>query len=118
MRSTNHRSATLAARAHSMRCAQTETEEILWRELRSSRLGVPFRRQVVLLGRFIVDFLAPSARLIIEVDGGYHVQCRSADESRERKLRRAGYRVVRVSAEDVRGELPVVVARIRAGLGP
>jgi very-short-patch-repair endonuclease len=33
-------------------------------------VGVERRRQVV-IGRFIADFVAPSARLIVEVDGGY-----------------------------------------------
>jgi very-short-patch-repair endonuclease len=37
-----------------------------------AKLGVQFRRQVPLAGRFIVDFSAASARLIVEVDGTYH----------------------------------------------
>jgi very-short-patch-repair endonuclease len=32
------------------------SERRLWQELRSGKLGVPFRRQVVLLNRLIVDF--------------------------------------------------------------
>ena len=55
---------TLALHAHTMRQAPTESEARLWRALRSSRLGVAFRRQVPLLG-FIADFYAPSARLIV-----------------------------------------------------
>ncbi|MBK8999545.1 MAG: DUF559 domain-containing protein [Myxococcales bacterium] len=38
---------------------------ILWQELRGCKLGVEVRRQVV-LGDHIVDFLVPSAKLIIE----------------------------------------------------
>ena len=48
---------------------------------------------------FIVDFLALSARLVVEVDGGYHAQRGRADARRDEKLRRAGYRVLRVRAE-------------------
>jgi len=52
-----------------MRAAPTTTESLLWAELSGSKLGVGFRRQVP-LGRYIADFLAPSDKLIVEVDGG------------------------------------------------
>jgi very-short-patch-repair endonuclease len=45
----------------------------------AGQLGVSFRRQVPLGNRFIVDFLAPVARLVVEVDGGYHARRREAD---------------------------------------
>jgi very-short-patch-repair endonuclease len=54
---------TLRARQH--RSNLTPTEATLWAHLRGHRLGVYFRRQVP-LGRFIVDFLAPSAHLIVK----------------------------------------------------
>ena len=94
-----------------MRLTPTDSEVRLWRALRSSQLGVAFRRQVPLLG-FIADFYAPSVRLIVEVDGGYHEHRVSADERRDRKLARAGYRTLRVSAELVARDLPAVVAAI------
>jgi very-short-patch-repair endonuclease len=59
---------------------------------------VRFRRQVVLLDRYIVDFYAPSLRLVVEVDGGYHRLRKTADARRDRELRRAGYTVLRVRA--------------------
>jgi very-short-patch-repair endonuclease len=83
--------------------------------LRSSQLGVRFRRQVVLCG-YIVDFCAPSADLVVEVDGGYHALRRRADARRDEKLRRAGYRVLRVSAEMVRRDLQAVLAAVEAVL--
>ncbi|RYZ01020.1 MAG: DUF559 domain-containing protein [Myxococcales bacterium] len=67
--------------------------------LQRRQLGVVFRRQVVVLGRYIADFLAPSVKLIVEVDGGYHARRGAADARRDEALRRAGYRVVRVPAE-------------------
>jgi very-short-patch-repair endonuclease len=92
--------------------AATESEEALWRALRSSQLGVRFRRQVVLLDRFIVDFYAPSHRLVVEVDGKYHARRRVRDARRQRALERAGYRMVRVDAEQVRSDLPAVLETI------
>ena len=42
---------------------------------------------------------APKARLVVEVDGGYHEVRVTADARRTRWLERQGYRVVRVSGE-------------------
>ena len=106
---------TLALHAHTMRQAPTDSEARLWRALRSSQLGVAFRRQAPLLG-FIADFYAPSARLIVEVDGGYHARRVTADARRDRKLQRAGYRVVRLPAELVMRDLPAALRAVRRAL--
>ena len=105
--------ALIALHAHQMRQAPTDSEARLWSALRSSQLGVAFRRQVPLLG-FIADFYAPSLRLIVEVDGGYHARRTSADARRDRKLARSGYRVLRVDAEQVMRELPAAIVKIAA----
>ena len=112
----NGRNSEASVRGPSRSLADTTTPEArLWRALRSSRLGVAFRRQVPLLG-FIADFYAPSARLIVEADGGYHAGRLSADERRDRKLARAGYRVVRLPAELVTRDLPAAVLAVRRAL--
>jgi len=74
-----------------------------------------FRRQVVLQG-YIADFYACSDALVVEVDGSWHGKRERRDARRERTLRAAGYRVLRVSAEDVLRSLPSVVARIREAI--
>ncbi|MGC4067432.1 MAG: DUF559 domain-containing protein [Polyangiaceae bacterium] len=66
------RSVTLSQRAHAFRHNPTRTEALLWSALRSGQLGVTFRRQVVIGGRYIADFAAPAVRLIIE---WYGSQC-------------------------------------------
>jgi very-short-patch-repair endonuclease len=71
---------------------------------------------VPLAERFIVDFYAPRARLVVEVDGGWHARRGAADASRDAKLRCLGYRVLRISAELVMADLPAAVALIRAAL--
>ena len=71
---------------------------MLWEALRCCQLGVRFRRQVVLQG-FIVDFFAPSARLVVEVDGAQHAQRRGADKRRDRALAVAGLSVLRLPAQ-------------------
>ncbi len=98
-----------------MRCSPTSSEQLLWLALRRGRLGVSFRRQVV-LGPFVVDFLAPAIRLVVEVDGGYHSRRQAQDARRDEKLRRWGYGVLRVQAEEVAHSLPDVVQRIREAI--
>jgi very-short-patch-repair endonuclease len=57
--------------AHSLRAAMTNTEQTLWSRVRRKQvLGVQFYRQKP-IGKYIVDFYAPRARLVIEVDGSH-----------------------------------------------
>ena len=104
----------LFARQH--RTCLTESEARLWSALNARQLGVSFRRQVPVAGLFIADFLAPAIRLIVEVDGPIHTRKQSADARRERKLQRAGFRIVRVSAELVLTDLSAAVELVRAAL--
>jgi very-short-patch-repair endonuclease len=100
-----------------MRFALTPSEAALWALIRGRRvLGVQFRRQVVLGGRFIADFLAPAARLVVEVDGGYHSRREQADARRDAALRSLGYRVLRLQAEVVEREPGRALALVREAL--
>jgi very-short-patch-repair endonuclease len=105
----------LAERGLAMRSSPTASEDALWRMLRSQQLGVRFRRQVP-IGRFVVDFLAPSRRLVVEVDGGYHVARAHLDARRDRALARLGYRVLRIDAALVLAQPAAALARIREAL--
>ena len=109
--------AVLAEHARQQRHQPTEEEAILWRSLQGRRLGVAFRRQAPIAGRFIADFLAPAVGWIVEVDGLYHHRRRAADRRRDEWLARRGYHVVRIEAELVRRDLPEALQRIRAALG-
>jgi very-short-patch-repair endonuclease len=111
-----HRSAVLGGRASAMRAAPTSTEALLWEQLRGSKLGVGFRRQVV-IGPYIVDFCAPSARLVVEVDGGYHAARARQDARRDRWLEREGWRVLRVDATELLRFPAKVTALITRELG-
>ena len=102
-------------RAQQHRASLSRAESLLWSALCRGQLGVRFRRQVV-VGEFIVDFLAPSVRVIVELDGDEHRLKRSADAARDRKLGRLGYRVVRVLNRDVERDLGGVVGVIRAAV--
>ncbi len=108
--------ALLAGRAQFMRHNPTDTERALWFHQSGKKLGVAFKRQVV-VDRFVVDYLAPSVRLIAEVDGKYRSHRVSADARRDRVLQRMGYRVLRLDAELVRCNLQDAVACIRRAVG-
>ncbi|HRG98865.1 MAG TPA: DUF559 domain-containing protein [Polyangiaceae bacterium] len=95
-----------------MRRSPTASERILWEYLRHGRLGVPFRRQVV-LGRFIVDFFAPSVRLAVEVDGAVHASRAQYDALRDRGLAELGMRLLRVQAWRVERDVAAVVEAVR-----
>ncbi len=99
-----------------MRAEPTLSERALWSALCGGQLGVWFRRQVPVVGKYIADFCAPSRRLIVEVDGPYHAQRAAQDARREAALRKAGWRVLRLPAELVLTELPQAVERVKQAL--
>jgi very-short-patch-repair endonuclease len=76
---------------------------------------VRFNRQVP-IGPFICDFVARSAKLIIEVDGGQHGWQADEDRARTRYLESQGYRVIRFWNSDVLERLEAVVAEIKAAI--
>ena len=103
--------------ARNMREQPTNSERLLWAELSAGKLGVWFRRQVV-VGTSIVDFMAPARKLVVEIDGGYHADARRqrADARRDELLERSGYRVLRLPAELVLDNLPEAVQLVVAAL--
>ena len=112
-----HRQIVLTQRAHEMRHQLTPSEAALWAAISRNQLGVTFRRPVLVGNRYIVDFLAPSILLVVEVDGLYHARRIAADSRRERLLRRLGYRVLRLDADLVIARLAEAVERVRGALG-
>jgi very-short-patch-repair endonuclease len=82
-------------RARELRNRATHAEQHLWRFLRRRQLsGYYFRRQVPIAG-YIADFACFEAKLVIELDGGQHVDRRSYDEHRRRRIEAEGFRVLR-----------------------
>ncbi len=87
--------------AHALRRNQTDAERKLWSALRNHGVdGIHFRRQHA-IGNFIVDFCAPQAKLIIEVDGGQHLEQERYDTERSAFLLAKGYLVLRFWNDDV-----------------
>ncbi len=104
----------LKSRARSLRANLTDAEERLWARLRRKQiLGVQFYRQKP-IGNYIVDFYAPAARLIVEVDGSQHFE-RAQDERDRRRtahFEQMGLRVLRYNDRQVFLELDSVAEDI------
>ena len=82
----------------------TEAERILWELIKSKQLGTKFRRQHI-IGNYIADFANLHYHLVIEIDGGYHLEDSQfvKDEYRTEKLAEKGFEVIRFSNEEVIG---------------
>jgi very-short-patch-repair endonuclease len=73
----------------------TDAERALWGRLRKRQVsGFAFRRQFP-LGHYIVDFVCLAERLIVELDGGQHIEQQEYDTRRTAWLEKQGYRVIR-----------------------
>ena len=101
-------------RARVLRAQLVVGESRLWNELRNRQLsGFKFVRQAA-IGSYFADFACREKKLIVEVDGGTHgLETEiAADEVRTAGLRRLGYRVFRVTNEDVARNLAGVLDSI------
>jgi very-short-patch-repair endonuclease len=88
-------------RARRLRHDGTDAERKLWHHLRHQQLaGHKFRRQYPLYG-YIVDFVCVPALLVIELDGGQHLDALDYDQRRTEILEREGYCVVRFWNDEV-----------------
>ena len=93
------------SRARELRKNSTEAESALWSKLRSRQLsGYHFRRQHP-VGMYIVDFVCLDSRLVVELDGGQHLESSEYDEARTAYLSSRGYSVIRFWNNQVFAEI-------------
>ena len=101
-----------------LRSEMTECERLLWSRLRRKQLNeVQFYRQKP-IGSYIVDFYAPAASLVVEVDGAQHKDQIHAqnDAHRDESLESQGLKVLRFTNQQVQQELDSVVTVVVAAL--
>ena len=95
--------------ARNLRHEQTDCENLLWSRLRAHRLfGLKFRRQQP-VGRYVVDFPCPERKLIVELDGGQHMDRAGHDVERDAWLKSEGYVVLRYWNNEVMANLDGVL---------
>ena len=102
---------TQTASAGTLRTSMTDAERKLWHALRSSQLGVKFRRQHR-IDRYIADFLFIEPKLVIEIDGGQHADDAIRDVYRTTILEAHGVKVIRFWNNEVLQNLDGALQKI------
>jgi very-short-patch-repair endonuclease len=102
--------------ARQLRKEVTPAEAKLWAYLRGNKLeGVNFRRQHA-IGKYIVDFCSPKAKLVIELDGSQHLDQKDYDENRTEYLASRGYNVIRFWNNDVMNRIEDIMQAVHQAL--
>ena len=100
-------------RAKALRKASTDAENLLWYRLRSRQLlDLKFRRQRP-IGKYVADFACLEIGLVIELDGGQHLEQVAYDAAREEEMERLGFRTIRFWNNEVLKETDAVMEKIR-----
>jgi len=107
-------SPTIFKYAEELRKNQTLSEEILWNELKGKKLGVKFRRQHPIY-KYIADFYCHEKKLVIELDGEYHLDSdqKDYDKYRSGDLKEFGIQVIRFTNDEITTELENVITKIK-----
>ena len=104
----------LLEQAKKMRREMTPEEKSLWEALRGNRVGGWHFRRQQLFGGYIADFYCHATGVVIELDGKWHETQLEYDAARDQALSEYGIRILRIKNEEVRHNLPEVMARIAA----
>jgi len=107
----NHRK----PRTRHLRHNMTDAEARLWFLLRGRRLAdAKFRRQVP-IGPYVVDFFCHEHGLIVEADGGQHLESRH-DAKRTQYLEQQGCAVLRFWNDEILNNQDAVLTKILEAL--
>ncbi|MFA5111939.1 MAG: DUF559 domain-containing protein [Desulfobaccales bacterium] len=101
----------LKAKGRQLRQNLTDSERVLWQRLRGKQLAdVQFYCQKP-IGDYIVDFYAPKAKLVIEIDGSQHLEGQHAekDKNRDEYLASLGLMVLRFDSRQALKETEAVM---------
>jgi len=110
----------LKSLARELRKSMTDAEKHLWSKLSRRKLsGYQFYRQRI-IESYIVDFYCPTAKIVIEIDGGQHYYGKGQlnDKEREKVLIGLGLKVTRFSNLEVLKNIEFVLEQIYQELNP
>ncbi|MFY9457874.1 MAG: endonuclease domain-containing protein [Candidatus Spechtbacterales bacterium] len=93
----------------------TPSEAIVWKTLRDRRFnGYKFRRQYS-VGKLVLDFYCPEAKLAVEIDGGSHLSegSKEYDKIREEFVESCGITFLRFSNSEIYADIDKVLHKIQ-----
>jgi len=101
--------------AKNLRNNATLPEKTLWSYLNKSQLeNIKFRRQQP-IGNYVVDFMAPREKIIIELDGNQHNKDDNIiyDRQRDNYLKNCGFTIIRIWNNDIFSNIEGVIEHIK-----
>jgi len=96
--------------AQDLRHNMTESERLLWKELRGRKLsGYKFLRQhpiiysgnLIRFNYFVADFYCDAKKTVIELDGPVHDKSIEYDQFRDSQLQEIGLHILRIRNEEL-----------------
>ena len=96
--------------AQDLRHNMTESEKLLWKELRGRKLsGYKFLRQhpilysgnLIRFNYFVADFYCDAKKTVIELDGPVHDTSKEYDLFRDSELQENGLHILRIRNEEL-----------------
>jgi leucyl-tRNA synthetase len=96
--------------AQDLRHNMTESERLLWKELRGRKLsGYKFLRQhpilysgnLIRFNYFVADFYCDAKKTVIELDGPVHDNSIEYDQFRDSQLQEIGLHILRIRNEEL-----------------
>ena len=96
--------------ARELRGSLTESEGLLWKELRNRKLsGYKFLRQHPIIYRsdykglryFVADFYCAEKKTVVELDGPIHLETKEYDEFRDSEMIHLGIHVLRLKNDEL-----------------
>ena len=100
--------------ASNNRINPTDAEEKMKSVLNKENTGERWTFERPWKGKYILDFYCAQAKLVVEVDGGYHLARRQKDKDLDRDgtLFIAGISVIRISNEEALNQTEKVLSKI------
>jgi very-short-patch-repair endonuclease len=107
-------------RARELRKNNTQSEEVLWNELRNRKLnGYKFLRQHPIVYNpdgfgvkfFVADFYCAIKKTVIELDGAIHYSTKEYDQFRDSEMLNLGLHILRIKNEEL-SDIKEILGRI------
>ena len=112
-----------------LRLNMTESEKLIWNELKNKKLWFKFLRQNPMyvyteknwINRFIIpDFYCKEKKIVLEIDWSIHdlKEILELDNHKELLLNNLWIQVIRIKNEDIKNNLTKIVNKIKCSLSP